>query len=221
MRISQTKMTVTEWIFIEDCPIQRNTDIHASKARNKHLKKSSITHQKVSMALLPGGKTFKLDGHTRAFLWKEKSLTPCFDHVLVDVYHVNSIDEVKDLYKHFDNPSATETSIDRLHGAFRLYDFHPKSSLVSKGGMNTAIYACLNMERVPQDIYTNVAPFIEPIKFIDKEMFTTSLFPAGIIAGMLATTYRFKDENFDFWRLYFNEMGTKDGKNQRPDSGTL
>ena len=62
------KMTVAEWIKVEDNPIQRDTEHHAAKA--KHLLTPLPSHAFVFACELPNGKLIKLDGHTRALLWQ-------------------------------------------------------------------------------------------------------------------------------------------------------
>ena len=62
------RMSVDEWIKVKANPRQRDTEKHAAKA--KHLLTPSPDHAHVSAARLPNETLVKLDGHTRALLWK-------------------------------------------------------------------------------------------------------------------------------------------------------
>lgn len=72
--MSYRKMLVEDWIKVEDNPIQRDTEKHAAKA--KHLMTPHPSHSFVFAAELPNGKLIKLDGHTRALMWRRKDVSP-------------------------------------------------------------------------------------------------------------------------------------------------
>ena len=202
-------MAVTDWINIPDCPIQRDTEKHAKRARSAHLKKPSPAHQRVAMARMDDGFVCKLDGHTRSLLWQEGSLQPVNGKVYVDVYDCKSKCEIAELYKTFDNPSATETAKDRVYGAYRLHGFTPQSNLIKSGGITSAIKICTNTKINAENIYDSITPFIKPLELIDKEMFSLYQFPAGLLAAMMTTTYIYKEQALMFWRRYYNDQGLK------------
>lgn len=79
------KMLVEDWIAVDANPIQRDTERHAAKA--KHLRVFHPTHSVVSAAELPSGKLIKLDGHTRALMWRRKEI-PAPTQVTVVCYQV-------------------------------------------------------------------------------------------------------------------------------------
>lgn len=203
-------MTILEWAEIADNPIQRDTIAHAKKAKSRHLKVASATHSRVSACQLPTGEIYKLDGHTRAYLWGTGELAAP-DYVNVDMYLVENMQQVEDLYKQFDNVQAAETASDRLAGAFRLYGLKPESSLLLFGGVTSAIRV-VSEARSAINIYTAVAPWIESLEMIDKEGFSNSSFPTGVLAGLLMTIRARGYEAMPFWRAYANDEGTKNGK---------
>ena len=211
-KIVNIEMSIEEWIKIKGCPIQRNTERHAKRARDKHLKTSSITHQRVSAAQLPNKTLYKIDGHTRALLWEDGSLTPDFKTVKVDVYMVKNLSEINELYKHFDSAYATESSLDKLHGAYRLYDFKPESPLLQNGGINTAVSMCYKQRLTSVNVYDAIDPFIPAMKIIDNCMFSVSRFPAGLISAMLLTIFRHGEDAIEFWKKYYNDEGVKYNK---------
>src|SRR4029077_6653573 len=66
------EMSVADWIQVAPNPRQRDTEKHARKA--KHLMTPQPTHRRVSMAMTPDGRKWKLDGHTRALLWSRNQV---------------------------------------------------------------------------------------------------------------------------------------------------
>jgi hypothetical protein len=72
------------------------------------LRQPSLAHLQVNAAQLPDGMMIKLDGHTRAELWRlNPDLAP--EKVLSAVYQVKSVEEANELYHHFDNKVAVDT----------------------------------------------------------------------------------------------------------------
>lgn len=203
-------MTVQEWSEIPDNPIQRDTIAHAKKAKTKHLKIASATHSRVSACRLSTGETYKLDGHTRSYLWGTRELAAP-DYVNVDMYLVENMQQVEDLYKQFDNAHAAETASDRLSGAFRLHGLKPESPLLLFGGVTSAIRVA-TAANSSMNIYTAIAPWMEALDMIDKEGFSNSSFPTGVLAGTLMTVRARGYETMPFWRAYANDEGTKDGR---------
>ena len=206
--ITQQKMTIEQWIGVTDCSIQRDTVAHAKKARNKHLKVSSITHARVAAARLPNGKLVKLDGHTRAALWNDGSLERPDCGLFVDVYKCQTNADVERLYKEFDNTSATETAGDKLYGAYRGHGFTPVSRLIIGGSVSTALKLCLSSsDDIP--IYDRVTPFIGALRIIDQAMLNNRPFPAGVLSALIITVMRDGDDALEFWRAYSNNEGCK------------
>lgn len=104
------EMSVDEWIEVTDCPVQRDTKRHAEKAKKKHLKTKSRTQSLVSAAKL-NNQLIKVDGHTRAFCWKNNWLgRPLKDCLDVAVYPCETLEEVIALYHSFDTQSQGKDS---------------------------------------------------------------------------------------------------------------
>ena len=85
-------MKIEEWIHVPDNPVQRNTEEHARRAR--HLFNPSPTHAVAAMAELPDGQRFKLDGHTRAYLWARGDVAPP-PVMYIDLYECETQGEVE------------------------------------------------------------------------------------------------------------------------------
>ena len=215
MYSSEMTMTIKEWIGIQPNPIQRDTEYRARKAINGHLKQPSETHRRVAMAMLPDGERFKLDGHTRALLWSDKRLAAP-DTVKVDIYHVDNMSDVEDLYKQFDNADAVETASDRLMGAFRLHKFSPSSLLVRKGGLTSALAVLTKKVGARMNIYQEITPWMPSIRLIDSAGFSNQEFPTGVFAAALLTVHGYGESALEFWRRYEADEGIKEGKIRCP-----
>lgn len=126
------KLMVDDWIAVEDNPIQRDTEKHAAKARHLHVFKP--THSVVHAAELPSGKLIKLDGHTRALMWRRKEI-PAPTQVVVVVYPVKDRSEAEQLYKDFDSKDALETTRHKVEGAYNKHNFDPQSALLQTGNI--------------------------------------------------------------------------------------
>ncbi len=215
IKLTQTTMSTQEWAEVSDCPIQRDTSEHAKKARNKHLKTKSATHARVSAATLPNGEVYKLDGHTRCYLWQDGSLASP-DYLFVDMYMVDCMADVEDLYKQFDSQDAVENASDKLRGAFRLHQFRPESSLILHGGVTSALSLLINRRGEAFNVYSACAPWIEAMRKIDGCGFSSSQFPSGVFAAMIVTVRIYGDDALKFWKAFaadegIKNAGTKDG----------
>ncbi len=83
-QIGVITMSTTDWIAVPDNPIQRNTQERAKRAN--HLVVFEPVHAEVSMAMLPDGSRFKIDGHTRAHKWASGDVKNAPRQVEVKVY---------------------------------------------------------------------------------------------------------------------------------------
>ncbi|RLB94684.1 MAG: hypothetical protein DRH26_00585 [Deltaproteobacteria bacterium] len=197
-------MTVEKWIEVPDNPIQRNTIARAGKANRKHLRTGIEPHQVVSVAQF-GKKLFKLDGHTRALLWKEKKLIPVSNILTVMYYDVKSMNEVKFLYKCFDNSMATETSMDRQYGAYKQVGFLPRNEIVIKAPLFTMAKI---MGGEHPSIYKVIDEFNKEIRLLDKKVYNKRDFPAGLFTAMMITLKKYGKTAFKFWDMVASENKT-------------
>ena len=208
-RIEQ--MTIPEWISIPSNPIQRNTERRAKRATNNHLKVSEQTHQRVSMCVLPDGRKFKLDGHTRAYLWQSKNLIPNFDFLYVDVYYVSDIEEAKRVYNLFDNQAAVETAKDKVSGFFRELGFSPKSQWLIDGSRTSALTIAVGSS---SNLNDNINKFINEIIIIDNYCIKNVM--SGMVAAMLLTTKKRGETAMAFFKEYQDGNGEKDKSGSCP-----
>lgn len=205
--------SVIDFIKIQDCPVQRDIEIRVKKARKNHLNKHSITHGQVSIAELPNGAIYKIDGHTRSYLWNENKLErPNF--LIVMVYKVKNESELRNLYYQFDSSSAVESNTDKLTGAFKYLGFSPKSRLLNRS-LTSVISSFFKNENKQHNSYmVNAAYTLLPyIKIADAQNFKCSknTSAAPFITSLLNIIITDKNVNYDFWKLLFADGGIKIG----------
>lgn len=219
-------MSLEEWYEIEPNPRQRDTAAHAAKAA--HLREYSPEHRIVKMAVLPNGQNYKLDGHTRAHLWRSGEVTPPFTSVLVDVFKCQTIDDVKELYRHYDNKAAVETGVHLLQGAAREANLHFQSPLMRSFRFGTAIresYAMVQRAQSfgeinpswgiwsdPKAIYIATKYFREALLGLDSLNPSVNIFHSGVIMAALITIQRedTRQKALSFFDDYQRDRGMKD-----------
>lgn len=160
-------MSVSTFSNIADNPRQRDTVRHARKAK-KYLSSPSDSHRLVSIAELPNGNRFKLDGHTRCYLWGEGIVDPPSGKLKAVIYTCRNMDDVKKLYVQFDNQMATEGTSDRLSGACREHGIELKSNLLKTFDFAQAL-RCVNRDSSLSE-YELVAKYGEYIAVVDNWM---------------------------------------------------
>lgn len=131
MAIDAIEMSVENWISIPDNPRQRNTEARARNAVNKHLSEYNPIHRFVYAATIDNNIVCKLDGHTRAMLWKLGHLEhPPSGKVVVLMIEVKSLNEAKDVYDTLDSSYSLKQPRDLVYGATREGKFLLTSHLL-------------------------------------------------------------------------------------------
>lgn len=224
------KMLTEDWVKVPPNPIQRDTEKHASKA--KHLHTQHPTHSVVHAAELPNGKLIKLDGHTRALLWKRKEI-PVPMQVTVVIYPAKDIAEVEQLYKDFDSKDALESQRDKVYGAFNRHNFEAQSPLLQSGGVTYALriaYGVLLGGNVKSssganatkdrpesvrskankiDVYGMIDEFSYELHALDGFGLAQGEVSSGIMAAFVISYRRHGHKITPFWTGVFGGKGSK------------
>lgn len=210
--MSVVNMTVSDWIKVRDNPIQRDTERHAARA--KHLLTPLASHAITFAAKLPNGELVKLDGHTRALLWKRNQVKhPA--KVTVNVIDVDGIAEAEALYKTFDSKDALETATDKVSGGFRKLGFQPESPLLASGNITSALkiawesvhgYAAGSR---PRDVYQMVDEFSAEVLALDEMGLRKGIVTGGVLAAFFLSYRKHADKIVPFWRSLFGNSGVK------------
>lgn len=196
--------SVNAWIDVPPCFIQRDTEKHLAGAVRKHLRSYLPSQARVAMAMFPDGRTMKLDGHTRALAWQTGKLERP-PEILVDVYAVTSLAEVKALYNAFDNKAAVETTPDRVSGALREHDVRLTSSYLLSYRFHGALVLSTGLD------YTSDAIFVarEALMQIDTITPSPKRLPVGVLGAALLTLRADPKTALNFWKPYNADKGTR------------
>lgn len=223
MKIKTIEMSVKDFIKVPANPIQRDTKLHANSAIKHHLESEAVTHAKVSIAESKKSK-WKLDGHTRAYLWKEGELeSPKI--LSVDIYTVSDRDEAIELYKHFDNSRAAESIPDRVSGALKFMKIlnYNKFAVRGAGIVNGlhALNSALEIYVSKDDVLRLMLPWHKELKvFINQHWVSNSSHgkpgvPAAVTLAFLVTTKMYGADCLGFWDTYYNNSPSKTLKSGR------
>lgn len=229
--VSSRKMLVSEWIDIQDNPIQRDTERHAAKA--KHLRTFHPTHAVVHAGELPNGRLVKLDGHTRALLWRRKEIEVPMQ-VQVLIYPLKDMGEAEKLYQDFDSKDALETTRDKVSGAYGKHHFDPQSPLLQfgnvvqglrmaygvllGGSVKTAAATGGGPKKSPRQrevsavtIYQMINEFSYELHALDGFGLRQGQITSGIFGAFLVSYRKYGHKITPFWQGVFANTGNKLG----------
>lgn len=209
--VGLVEMTPREWATVLDNPRQRDTAAHAKRAT--HLLTPHPSHCKVNMAELPDGRRYKLDGHTRSFMWVAGTVAaPAL--LYVDVWHCRTLEDAKHLYSTFDSKSAVETTADQIFGAKKEANIvfespHLKAGRFASGMTfaNTFLHGQIETRRI--NTYDMVAMWKSELYMLDRCKPTARRFHTGITAAALLTFRRYGEDAVEFWTRFAAGAGKK------------
>lgn len=208
-----TTMTPEEWANVPDNPRQRDTESRAARAR--HLNVLEAAHTLVHMAEWDSGRC-KLEGHTRALKWMQSPDTAP-ESVDVRVYVVESIEDAKRLYGHFNSKEEGERANDRLFGALRENGISPTSDFVRKAKFSNAVNMAFTFyedhgRHKSRPIYEKVEFFRDQIVLLDSIAGASKRMIGPVVCCFLMSTRKHGPVVADFFQRYILDGGTKDGR---------
>lgn len=208
-----TTMTPEEWADVPDNPRQRDTESRAAKAR--HLNVLEAAHTLVHMAEWDGGRC-KLEGHTRSLKWMQcPEIAP--ESIDVRVYVVESEEDAKRLYGHFNSKEEGERANDRLFGALREAGIVATSDFVRKAKFSNAVsmaytfYEEHNRQK-HRPVYDKVAFFRDEIVLLDSIVGASKRMIGPVVCCFLMATRKHGPSVLEFFQRYILDGGTKDGR---------
>lgn len=228
--VISAEMTVEEWAALTDHPRQRDTARHA---RAGHLRRAKSATGAVAnqlahvVAACLEGTYYKVDGHTRSYLWERGELPrPAALHVTV--YPVSSRAELEALYEVFDASTAARTRHDQVYGAFRECGFQPRSKRLRHGFLNDALNIALRggtrsqqSRALPElNLYRAVAVFKSELEWLDSIEPEPRPFYSGVVAAALIGLALHPPERvLEFFRkLQAGEGNRKEGRSDPVDA---
>lgn len=191
------EMPTATWIALPPHPLHRNVEKHAARDQWKLAKRA---HGAVAESLrwLIGaeynGEVYKLDGHTRAYLWTHRRL-PYPSSVYATIYRCKSRDEFLDLYTSFETQPNTGRQQDRVAGAMREIGLELKSRRLRHGAFADVLSLAwrgktrgidsTGRKYEDFDVRQALASFAPELRLLDSIGPTPEVFYTGVCAGAL------------------------------------
>jgi hypothetical protein len=213
------EMPTGAWIDLADHPRQRNIERQARKPHWRLAQRASGA-VKEALRLVVAAELdellHKVDGHTRALLWRLGKL-PAPDTVFVTVHRVRSRDELDALYDIFHVPAAGESAYDQVYGAFRQTGLALKSRRLKEGFLASALNIALRGVGKPQqdkrhsepiDIYAAVEAFKVELELLDSVDPQPEVFYSGVVAAALIGLALYP-ETLEFFARLSGRQGEK------------
>lgn len=213
------EMSVSDWIAVPDNPRQRNTIRRANSAVRGHLSHYEKIHQVVFAATMNDVVRWKLDGHTRAYLWAEGLMdTPPDGKVLVILIPVRNVAEAKEVYDQLDCQNALKQPSDIIYGATREHKFQLSSPLLRSCTFTTQLKIAQTGRSFSGHPGTLVKAWRDELIQLDKLNLSSNY--TIMIAVMLLSIRRDGIESAGpFWKLLDDNAGVKDkGKMDGPEA---
>lgn len=217
-RIQTAEITVDDWIALPNHPHQRNTLRHANAPHLRFAKQADgavADHLSHVVAAHLDGTYYKVDGHTRAYLWQQRKL-PRPARLHVTLYQVASRAELDNLYKIFDSAGAAKTRNDEVYAGYRECGLQLRSSRLRHGLLSDTLNIALrgatrtqqDRQRPEVDLFRAVAVFKEELVLLDGIDPQPNPFYSGVVAAaLIGLTLYPKDRILDF----FDKLNRKEG----------
>lgn len=228
--ILTARITVDDWIALPNHPHQRDTVRHAGAVHLIQAKQATGAVASLLAHVVAAcweGNCYKVDGHTRGYLWEHGGL-PRPDHLHVTLYRVASRAELDALYEAFDTSTAIKTGYDRVLAGFRSCGLQLTSKRLREGFLNDALNIALRGatrelqdHRLPElDVYRAVAVFKSELKLLDSLDPQPLPFYSGVVAAALIglTLYPPKRVLQFFGKLNRGEGNRKNGRSDPVDA---
>ncbi len=224
--IVTASLAVEDWIALPDHPHHRNTVRHASAAHLGQAKRATGALASLLAHVVAAcweGAYYKVDGHTRSYLWERGEL-PRPDGLHVTIYRVASRAELDALYEAFDVSTAIKTGYDQVLAGFRDCGLQLRSKRLRQGFLNDTLNIALRgATRELQDpaspeldVYRAVAVFKPELEWLDGIDPQPSPFYSGVVAAALVGLALFETKRV---LGFFDKLNRKEGnrKNGRSD----
>ena len=191
------KMPVDVWVDLADHPRRRDSERHIRKPGWTLLMRTArgpvLEMLRWVVAGQVGDEVWKVDGHSRALLWANGSLTKP-KSVYAKVFRCESLEALHDLYATFDHPDAAETLFDRVSGAYYQHGLTLRSERLRSGFIGDALSIAwrgvartseAGTEEDEMDIYNVVGAFAPELALLDTVNPQNDTFQTGVAAAAL------------------------------------
>lgn len=199
----------------KDNTIQRNTEDRAIRA--VHLHTWHPAHSVVYAARLPNGEIFKVEGHTRAYIYQSGEYEARPDgRAFLHLYDVQTTGDVEALYHIHNSRLTTKRAPDFVYGAYRKIGRFPKTSWFLKGqnssALRSAYQAIMGKSGTSVggvSIEAAAAELMSELLLLDTITPSRKRFSTGILVAALLTLRAYGEPALKFWDSYNRERGIK------------
>lgn len=183
-------MDVSSFCSLPDHPKQRETTLRAIRTNSpgKHLSSPDKMHMDVK-AVRYQGKIYKLDGHTRAILWKSGKLKSFSNKVLCIIYEAENEKEFHKMYDRCDSADSVEKGQDRIYSALKICGIKHKNIFkYPTHGLTSAMRELTPDYRGEKNMVPLVQTWLPEIKALSRITgLSPKIMPSSFIAGFIMT----------------------------------
>lgn len=212
------EMDFDTFAAIERCPKQRD---ETKRVNKPHLRKYSPSMQCVAVAVLPTGKTYKVDGHTRVELVMNGKLPELTKSpMIVSVYSVRGMAEIRALYDTFDSTGASKNAAETIQSALSDLGITMTTPLLADGRFGSALsIAVKTYAQFDPTAFTERKPsrteqiefFRSALEMIDRLDIAKSRFNQGVLAAAILAYKKHGAAANDFFAAYNATNGLESG----------
>jgi hypothetical protein len=208
-RVEIVVMSFKDWEALPRNPYERDEEVHARRLR-KVFEAGFSADSLIVAAYELNGVVGKVDGHSRTEIWKTWPESARPKSVIVVKYHCRTMDDVHQIYLHYDNQISTETAADRIRGYLKGQGtWTPRNSLLREGNWSTALNFVLTgggkAGKDPMDQAVSVAA---ELMILDGLVGATKQkFPGFFFAAALMSIVLHGRDVLPFWQAYCEGEG--------------
>lgn len=211
--VDSYKVPTREWFDVERHPLQRREDLRPTR----HLRGIFKSHWVVFMIALPDGRTIKVDGHTRSWLWANSKLEMP-PYLVVIVYSVASMTEAETLYEHHDSRNAVKQAKDTIQSALNAEGVDLNTDFLRAGKFSSMLsLACTAAGISVRDTAyrDRVNAFKSELLLLDSIVdLREKQFPIGFGAAALLGLRKHGKKALAFLQAFNDGLGVCSGKKQ-------
>ncbi len=203
-------------------PAQRWTERRAHSKEADHLRVFCEPHRKAVAAIMKvDGRRFKVDAHTRDYMWSKGMTEGVPDNLMlsVDFYEVDDTAALIALYHLHDSKAASHSARDDTHSAANSSDIVYESAMMRANGYGNALKQLYEIARGKQKMRKSDPLFIEnATRFFRPQLILfdgcapiQKDYVAPVFMAALITLARYPDRAQVFWKKYNGNEGIKNG----------
>lgn len=205
------EMPVEEWIQAHDHPLHRPTTPKATQFAQRNGSLEDTLRHVIGAEWQ--GEIYKVDGHDRAALWQQGTLSAP-ETVRVTLYRPHSETDFHRLYTAMRAPTAAISRMDTVQAAFREHGLKLDSRRLKQGHLYQALSLALQ-GRIKEpgnapsiDVSWAVGIFQDELVALDSVNPRSEIYQTGLVAAALIGLALYPD-SLEFFERISNDEGNK------------